>query len=92
MNHLPLEALACLEVRPLGHVGSVLVNVVAQALLYNSCVKVSSSLSSGNTIDDNQWEVQALKARFRTETHRRCRVAKEGFSPLGRGEYPYDVE
>jgi hypothetical protein len=35
MNHLPYESLACLEVWPLGHVGSVLVSVVTQALLCN---------------------------------------------------------
>jgi hypothetical protein len=33
-----------------------------------------------------------LSARLRTEVHRRCKVAEKGFSPLGRGEYFYDVE
>jgi hypothetical protein len=33
-----------------------------------------------------------LRAGFRTGTRRRRRVAEEGFSSLGRGEYPYDVE
>jgi hypothetical protein len=40
MYPLPLEAFACLEVWPLGHDGSVLLSVVAQALLYNFCVQV----------------------------------------------------
>jgi hypothetical protein len=35
VNHLPFEAFACLEDRPLGHDGSVLQSVVNQALLYN---------------------------------------------------------
>jgi hypothetical protein len=35
MYHLLLEAFACLKVWPLGHDGSVLLSVVAQALLYN---------------------------------------------------------
>jgi hypothetical protein len=38
MNHLPLEAFACLEVLLLGHDGPVLLNVVAQAFIYNCCV------------------------------------------------------
>jgi hypothetical protein len=42
-------------------------------------VKVSSFLSSGDVIDDCQWEVQALSARFRAGARRKCRVAKEGF-------------
>jgi hypothetical protein len=36
-------------------------------------------LSSSKAIDGHQGEVQALRARFRIETHHRCRVAKEGF-------------
>jgi hypothetical protein len=60
MYHLPLEAFACLEVWPLGHDGSVLLSVVAQALLCNFlCAGSSSSLSSGKAVDDCQWEVQA---------------------------------
>jgi hypothetical protein len=35
MYPLPLEAFACLEVWSLGHDGSVLLNVIAQALLCN---------------------------------------------------------
>jgi hypothetical protein len=34
-----------------------LMSVVAQALLYNCCVQVSSFLSFSDVIDDNQWEV-----------------------------------
>jgi hypothetical protein len=49
---LTIEAFACLEVRPLGHDGSVLLSVVAQALLCNFlCVGSSSSLSSGEAVD-----------------------------------------
>jgi hypothetical protein len=40
MYPLPLEAFACLEVWPLGHEESVLLSVVAQALLCNFCVQV----------------------------------------------------
>jgi hypothetical protein len=60
MYPLPLKAFACLEVWPLGHDGSVLLSVVAQALLYNFlCVDSSSSLSSDEAVDDCQCEVQA---------------------------------
>jgi hypothetical protein len=45
MYHLPLEAFACLEVWPLGHDGSVLLTVVAQALLVTFCVLVPPLLS-----------------------------------------------
>jgi hypothetical protein len=45
MYPLPLEAFAYLEVWPLGQDGSVLLSVVARALLYNIlCVGSSSSL------------------------------------------------
>jgi hypothetical protein len=45
MYPLPLEAFACLEVWPLGHDGSILLSVVAQALLCNFlCADSSSSL------------------------------------------------
>jgi hypothetical protein len=36
MYLLPLEAFACLEILPPGHDRTVLLSVVAQALLYNS--------------------------------------------------------
>jgi hypothetical protein len=53
MNHLPLEPLAYLEVWPLGHVGLVLLSVVAQALLYNFlCAGFFLSPSSGDVNDD----------------------------------------
>jgi hypothetical protein len=52
MYHLSLEVFACLEVWPLGHDGSVLLSVVAQALLCNFlCADSSFSLSSGEAID-----------------------------------------
>jgi hypothetical protein len=45
MYHLPHEAFACLEVWPLGHDGSVLLSVIAQALLCNFlCAGFSPSL------------------------------------------------
>jgi hypothetical protein len=44
MYPLPLEAFACLEVWSLGHHGSVLLSVVAQALLYNFCMQVTPLL------------------------------------------------
>jgi hypothetical protein len=63
----------------LGHVGSVLLSVVAQALLCNSLfVGFFLSPSFGDAIDDHQWEVQALSAGFCTEPHHRCRVVEEG--------------
>jgi hypothetical protein len=40
MYSLPLEAFACLEVCLLGHDRSVLLSVVAQALLCNFCMHV----------------------------------------------------
>jgi hypothetical protein len=59
INHLPLERLACLEVSPLDHVGSVLLNVVAQVLLCNFlCAGFFLSPSSGDTDDGYQWDVQ----------------------------------
>jgi hypothetical protein len=44
MYPLPLEAFACLEVWLLGHDESVLLSVVAQALLVTFCVQVSPLL------------------------------------------------
>jgi hypothetical protein len=38
----------------LSHVGSVLLSVVTQTLLYISCVHASSSLSSGDADEDCQ--------------------------------------
>jgi hypothetical protein len=60
MYPLPLKASACLEVWPLGHDGSVLLSVVAQALLCNFLFAgSSSSLLFGEAVDGCQWEVQA---------------------------------
>jgi hypothetical protein len=61
MYPLPLEAFACLKVWPLGHDGSVLLSVVAQALLCNFLCAGSTSLLSDDADDDRQWEVQASK-------------------------------
>jgi hypothetical protein len=45
MYHFSLEAFVCLEVWPLGHDGSILLSVVAQALPYNFFCAGSPSLS-----------------------------------------------
>jgi hypothetical protein len=61
MYHLLLEAFACLAVWPLGHDESVLLNIVAQSLLYNFlCADFFFSFSS-DADDDCQWEVEASK-------------------------------
>jgi ABC-type tungstate transport system substrate-binding protein len=54
---------------PLGHVGSVLLSVVAQALLCNSLCACFflPFLSSVDAVDGHRWEVHALNAGFRTE-------------------------
>jgi hypothetical protein len=36
-------------------------------------------LSSGDFVDDQEWEVQALSAEFHAGARRRYRVAEEGF-------------
>jgi hypothetical protein len=54
---LSLEAFASLEAWPLGHDGSVLLSVVAQALLLTVVCRSHPSLSSGDVIDGGQWEV-----------------------------------
>jgi hypothetical protein len=52
MYYLPLEAFACLEVWPLDHDVSVLLSVVAQALLCNFlCADSSSSFLFGDADD-----------------------------------------
>jgi hypothetical protein len=48
---LSLEAFACLEVRPLGHDGSVLLSVVAQALLLTIVCMFLSLFSFGDVVD-----------------------------------------
>jgi hypothetical protein len=61
MYHLPLEAFACLAVRPLGHDGSALLSVVAQALLCNFLHVGFLSSLFGDADDDCQWEVRVSK-------------------------------
>jgi hypothetical protein len=56
MYPLPLEAFACLEVWPLGHDGSVMLSVVAQALLCN-ILCAGSPLLSDDADDGWQWEL-----------------------------------
>jgi hypothetical protein len=46
-------------------------------------VQVSPSLSPGDAVDDCQWDVRALCARFRVGAHHRCRDAEEGFHLYG---------
>jgi hypothetical protein len=77
MYPLPLEAFACLEVWPIGHDGSVLLSVVAQALLCNFlCASSSSSLLSSDADDDCQWTSRLLSAGFHNGVRRRHRVAE----------------
>jgi hypothetical protein len=79
MYPLPLEAIACLEVWPLGHDGPVLLSVVTQALLCNFLC-VGSSLLSGDADDGCQWKSRLLSAGFCTVAHRRHRVIEGGFT------------
>jgi hypothetical protein len=58
MYPLPFNAFACLEVRLLGHDGSVLLRVVTQALLCNILCAGYHSLLSGDADDGYQWELQ----------------------------------
>jgi hypothetical protein len=79
MYPLPLEAFACLEVWPLGHDWSVLLSVVAQALLCNFlCAGSSSSLLPAKLLTAISGKSRLLCAIFYTEAHRRRRVAKAG--------------
>jgi hypothetical protein len=79
MYPLPLEAFACLEVWPLSHDGSVLLNVVAQALLCNFlCVGSSSSLLPAKPLTTVSGKFRLLCDRFRTEARHRYRVAEGG--------------
>jgi hypothetical protein len=61
MYPLPIEALACLEVWPVGHDRSALLSVVTEALLCNFLCVGSHSLLSGDADDNFQWEVQVSK-------------------------------
>jgi hypothetical protein len=54
---LSLKAFAYLEVWPLGYDGSVLLGVVAQALLLSVVCRSLPSLSSGDAINNYQWEL-----------------------------------
>jgi sulfite exporter TauE/SafE len=80
---LLLATFACLEVWPLGHVGPVLLSIVAHGLLCNSlCAGFFSSLSlslSAMPMMISSWKSNFLRAGFRTGFHRRCRVVKEIF-------------
>jgi hypothetical protein len=84
MYPLPLKAFACLEVWLLGHDGSVLLSVVAQVLLCNFlCVGSSSSLLPVKPLTAVSGKSRLLCAGFRTEAHRRCRVAEGGLHLWG---------
>jgi hypothetical protein len=79
MYPLPLEAFAYLEVWPLGHDGSILLSVVAQALLCNFLYAgSSSSLLLVKPLTIVSGKSRLLCARFHTEAHRRHRVAEGG--------------
>jgi hypothetical protein len=79
MYHLPLEAFACLEVWSLGHNGSVLLSVVAQALLCNFlCAGTYSSLLPAKPLTAVSGKSRLLCVGFRTEAHHRRRVAEGG--------------
>jgi hypothetical protein len=79
MYPLPLEAFACLEVWPLGHDGSLLLSVVAQALLCNFlCAGSLSSLLLVKPLTVISGKSRLLCAGFRTEVRHRQRVAEGG--------------
>jgi hypothetical protein len=80
---LSLEALACLEVCPLGHDGLVLLSVVTQTLLCNFLCACSPFLLFGDADDGYQWELQVSQNWIRTGAHRRRRVAEGGFHLYG---------
>jgi hypothetical protein len=79
-RHLSFEAFACVEVWPLGHDGSVLLSVVAHALLCNFFVHrfllLSPPVMPMKAVSGNS---KLLSAAFCTGAHRRCRVVEEGF-------------
>jgi hypothetical protein len=77
MYRLSLEAFACLKVWPLGHDGSVLLSVVAQALLYNFCVQFPPLLSfPPKSLMAVSGKSRLLSAGFCTGARRRRRVAE----------------
>jgi hypothetical protein len=76
---LPLEAFACLEVWPLGHDESVLMSVVAQALLcIFLCVGSYSSLLPAKPLTTIIGMSRLVCVGFCTEARRRHRVAEGG--------------
>jgi hypothetical protein len=84
---LSLEAFACLDVLLLGHDGSVLLSVVAQALLCNFLVcrfLLSVPVTLMMAVSGSS---RFLRTSFRTGARHRqsCRMR---FSPLWRGECP----
>jgi hypothetical protein len=80
LNHLPLEVLECLEVSPLGHVGSVLLSVVAQALLCDFlCAGFLLLPLPTMPLMASSGKYRLLRVGLRTETHHRCTVGEEGF-------------
>jgi hypothetical protein len=79
MYYLPLKAFACLEAWPLGHDGSVLLSVVAQALLCNFwCAGFSSSLLPVKSLIAVSGKSRLRCAGFRTEVRHRRRVTEGG--------------
>jgi hypothetical protein len=79
MYPLPLEAFACLEVWLLSQDGSVLLSVVAQALLCNFlCAGSSSSLLPAKPLTVVSGKFRLLTPGFRTEPRCRRRVAEGG--------------
>jgi hypothetical protein len=79
MYPLSIEAFACLEVWLLGHNGSVLLSVVAQALLCNLlCAGSSSSLLPAKPLTTFSGKSRLLCAGFCTEAHRKRRDAEGG--------------
>jgi hypothetical protein len=84
MYHLPLEAFACLEVWSLGHDGSVLLSIVAKALLCNFCVQVPPLLSfPAKPLTAVSGKSRLLSAEFRTGARRIRRVPEGGLHLYG---------
>jgi hypothetical protein len=85
MCPLLLEAFASLEVWPLGDDGSVLLSVVAQALLCNFlCAVSSSSLLSGDADDGCQWKSRLLSVGFVLNPVAGVELPKEAFTSRAR--------
>jgi hypothetical protein len=74
---LSLEAFACLEVWPLGHDGSVLLSVVAQALLLTIVCRSFPSLSLPTMpLTAVNGKSRLLCAGFCTEARHKCGAAE----------------